>query len=96
MADKKISRKTDMTTAIDYLDMLGFLDGIFDEEPINSLLGEYAERGITAVQWCVSVFGKLLYRSKLGEMYAACIGRFGFDPPAVEAYPNKTGLDLEQ
>ncbi len=71
MSDKKSNHKTELTMAIDYCDMLAFLDGVFDEEPINRLLGEYSERGITAVQWRVSVFGKLLYRSKLGDMFTA-------------------------
>jgi hypothetical protein len=51
------------------------------------------------------VFGKLLYRSKPGDMltawpktpasrkmselFVACKGRFGFDPPAMEAYRRK-------
>ena len=64
-------RKTGLTMAIDYYDMLACLDGVFDEEPIDRLLGEYSERGVTAVQWRVSVHGKLLYRSRLGDMFTA-------------------------
>jgi hypothetical protein len=72
MADKKSNHKIDLTMAIDYCDMLGFLNGVFDEEPINRLPGEYSEKGITTVQWRVSVFGKLPYRSKPGDMLTAC------------------------
>jgi len=71
MKDKKSSHKFGLTMAIDYCCMIGFLDEVFDEEGINRLLGEYSERGITAVQWRVSLFGKLLYRSKLGDMFTA-------------------------
>jgi hypothetical protein len=60
-----------LTMAVDYCDLIWKSDALFDEEAINRLLGEYAARGVNAVQWRVSVFGKLLYNSKLGDKFTA-------------------------
>lgn len=61
--------KKELCIAIDYYDLIDVYKELFAEEHIDRLLGEYASRGVTAVQWRVSVLGRLLYRSKLGDMY---------------------------
>jgi hypothetical protein len=61
--------KPELTIAIDYLDLVWISDELFTEEPINRLLGEYAERGVDTIQWRVSVLGQLLYHTKLGDRY---------------------------
>ena len=57
-----------LTMAVDYYDLIWKCDGLFDEEHINRFLGECAAHGVDSVQWRLSVCGKLLYRTRTGDM----------------------------
>ena len=57
------------TMAADYYDLIQFSEELFDEQKIDQLFGEYAERGINAVQWRLSVCGQLLYHTKTRDMF---------------------------
>lgn len=69
--------------AIDYYDLIWKSEELFGEAAIDRLFSEYAERGFTGVQWRVSVHGKLLYHTKLGDGVAEMRG-FG-DVPGFSA-----------
>jgi hypothetical protein len=64
-----VSKAKKITISIDYIDLIQQTDELFAEDHIDRLFAEYAERGIDAVQWRVSVIGKLLYHTKLGERF---------------------------
>lgn len=66
---------TSLAMAVDYYDLVMISDDLFDEEPIDRMLGEFAERGVNAIQWRVSVLGKLLYHTKTVDRFA--VGPFG-------------------
>ena len=79
-----MSKPINLTIAVDYLSLIDISDELFDEDPINRLLGEYAERGVDSVQWRVSVLGKLLYHTRLGDRFGE--GPFGAaDTPGFAA-----------
>ena len=61
--------KKELCIAVDYFDLINVCRDLFGEEQIDRLLGEYAGRGVTAIQWRVSAFGRLLYRSRLGDRF---------------------------
>lgn len=58
-----------LTMAVDYYDLIMAQKTLFDESSIDRMLGAFAERGVDTVQWRVSVLGKLLYHTQLGDRF---------------------------
>lgn len=76
----ELPAKKGLCIAVDYYDLINVYREPFGEDRIDRLLAEYAERGVTSVQWRVSVLGKLLYRSRTGD-------RVTYNPAALERVP---------
>lgn len=58
--------------AVDFYDLIWHQDTIFSASDMESLFRQYAENGIDALLWRVSVYGKLLYHSRTPDRYAGC------------------------
>ena len=66
--------------AVDFYDLIWKQETVFSLEDMEALFARYAENGINAVLWRLSVYGKLLYHSKTPDRYT-----IGGAPQGVEA-----------
>ena len=65
--------------AVDFYDLIWKQKTVFSLEDMEALFAKYAENGINAVLWRLSVYGKLLYHSKTPDKYT-----IGGAPQSVE------------
>ena len=58
--------------AVDFYDLIWKAENPFSRDDMDALFCKYAEYGVDAVLWRVSVCGKLLYHSQTPDRYMGC------------------------